>query len=687
MRKKKLAVATFWNNAGEFYLKQITHMLGEFITVESYCFDNRSIEKGIDADLVLISSYSIFEVVRKYVKNNSEIIVANRTLSKSGLESIMELPKGTKAMLVNVSAEMSMETISLLYQLGARHIELTPYYPGMENVPQVDIAITPAEKKYIPTSIKNIIDIGSRVLDISTIMDIAVRLDLEFVLQREVIRKYTREIVPISYGLEKMIGTTNRLESQLEVLLQVFDVGVIGTNKKGVILTYNESAEAIIGNQREAVLGNLAENIFPQIPFNSVLDTYTSIKDIMIKINGYDVIASILPIKQSNTKYGAVAIIRKFNDVERKQHKLRAQVIGKGHKAKYNFEDIRGKSTCIVRVKEIAERMAKSDSSVLITGETGTGKELFAQAIHNSSDRRDYQFVAINCAALPESLLESELFGYEEGAFTGARKGGKPGLFELAHRGTLFLDEIGEMPLSLQARLLRILQEREIMRIGGDSIINVDVRIIAATNKDLRQQVNKGDFRQDLYYRLNVLPLKVPSLRERKEDILLIIEEMKKEFGINFQLTSTAESMFLNHYWEGNIRELRNYIEYLANLNQKQIEVKDLPFTTNNTKPNEGIDTEYKQLYEDFIDCIGSEKSKYFFVLQELDRCYLTKQRLGRRSIAEVALKNNIFITEQEVRRVLQGLEGFCLVEVSKGRGGTKITENGRKIVEIIVKG
>src|SRR5690606_31795881 len=177
------------------------------------------------------------------------------------------------------------------------------------------------------------------------------------------------------------------------------------------------------------------------------------------------------------------------------------------------------------------QRMAKSNSSILITGETGTGKELFAQAIHNYSPRRDNPFVAINCGAIPESLLESELFGYEEGAFTGAKKGGKPGLFEIADRGTLFLDEITEMPMSLQVKLLRVLKEKEVVRIDGDRIINVDVKIIAATNGNIKERVDMGEFRKDLYYRLNVLPLYIPPLRERKEDILFLTDKIKKEFN------------------------------------------------------------------------------------------------------------------------------------------------------------
>ncbi len=187
--------------------------------------------------------------------------------------------------------------------------------------------------------------------------------------------------------------------------------------------------------------------------------------------------------------------------------------------------------------------MSKSDSSVLIYGESGTGKELIAQAMHFTSKRSQYQFVALNCGALPESLLESELFGYEEGAFTGARKGGKPGLFELAHQGTIFLDEIGEMPISTQLRLLRVLQEREVMRIGSDHLIKINVRIIAASNKNLKKLVKEGSFREDLYYRLSVLPLKVPALRQRKDDLDTLIEHFKKSITCTLSLM-----MRLNHF-------------------------------------------------------------------------------------------------------------------------------------------
>jgi transcriptional regulator with PAS, ATPase and Fis domain len=253
--------------------------------------------------------------------------------------------------------------------------------------------------------------------------------------------------------------------------------------------------------------------------------------------------------------------------------------------------------------------------------------------------------------------------------------------------GTLFLDEIGEMPLTLQARLLRILQEREVMRIGGDSVIKVDVRIIAATNRDLKELVNKGLFRRDLYFRLNVLPLKLPALRERSEDIPILIEDIKGGFVADFELTSEAEKAFCQHNWDGNIRELRNYIEYLTNLNLKEVDIKDLPFDSKTSCGIESMDEQQLQIFERFMNYIEHDSLKYEFVLEQLDIAYTNMKKVGRRSIVKVALDNNIYLTEQEVRRVLLELEGFKLVAISTGRGGTKITQLGKMVIERMKKG
>ncbi len=675
--KKRLAIVTLYSNAAQFYAKLIRMLFDDLVSVKEYCFEDGSIEKGIDADLIMISSYSIFGAVKKYVVNDSEIIISNRTLTKRAYNKLKNLNPGTKAMLVNASAEVSLETISLIYQFGLKSLELVPVHPNMMNIPNLDIAITPGEAKYVPKYVKQIIDIGDRVLDISTIVNVAVKLGVDYILSDEKFRQYFKEMIPIDYGLEKIMGKTDLLETTITNMLKILDEGIISINNQGIITSYNESAKKIIGYDKENVIGSYAKDILPEIPYDTVLRTSKSIKEKLVKINGVDIVVNISTIENMNTIYGTVVTIKRFIDIEKKQHKLRSQLIGKGHKAKYTFEDIKGTSKVINNTKEISKRMAISQSSVLIIGESGTGKELFAQAIHNYSIRKSYQFVAVNCAALPESLLESELFGYEGGAFTGAKRGGKLGLFELAHNGTLFLDEIGEMPVKLQARLLRVLQEKEVMRIGGDSLIKIDVRIIAATNRDLKELVSKGQFRKDLYYRLNVLPLKIPPLRDRKEDIFILTDEFKKEYGFDFELTEEAKKLFLMHYWEGNIRELRNYVEYFGYLNKKVIEVIDIPFNFSEDESYSEIDSNKKVVIERFKKCVGHKLPSYLYVLEKLQESYINKTRIGRRSIANLASKDGLYISEQEVRRILLDLQEYSMVKITKGRGGTKITTFG----------
>ena len=262
---------------------------------------------------------------------------------------------------------------------------------------------------------------------------------------------------------------------------------------------------------------------------------------------------------------GMVAIFKDMQNVYNLVNKYT------GRSATYTFDDIVGKSESILKVKEQAKNISSSPSTVLIQGESGTGKELIAQSIHNNSNRRNNCFVAINCGAIPKNLIESELFGYEEGAFTGAKRGGHPGKFELASGGTLFLDEIGEMPLDMQVNLLRVLQEGCITRLGGSKYINVDVRIIAATNKDLKKEVEKGTFREDLYYRISVIPIYVPPLRERNGDIEILIKHFLKAKAIKLgkpipKIRYNLYDKLTNYTWPGNVREMENYMENIVNM-------------------------------------------------------------------------------------------------------------------------
>ena len=294
----------------------------------------------------------------------------------------------------------------------------------------------------------------------------------------------------------------------------------------------------------------------------------------LIRYNETNLAMNIVPIRLKSQRFGTVFTFQDVTQIQEMENKIRKEIYHRGHVAKHTFKDIDGGSKEIAHVIEIAKRFSKVDSNILLLGETGTGKELFAQSIHNFSHRKKGPFVAVNCAALPESLLESELFGYAEGAFTGAAKGGKPGLFELAHKGTIFLDEISEISPKLQGRLLRVLQEREIMRLGHDRVIPVDIRIVSATNKNLHALVKDGNFREDLYYRLDILKIELPPLRERREDIVPLAEHIIAgfcaQFGkANIPLSPAAKVRLQDCQWMGNIRELSNMCERLVVLNQK----------------------------------------------------------------------------------------------------------------------
>lgn len=290
------------------------------------------------------------------------------------------------------------------------------------------------------------------------------------------------------------------------------------------------------------------------------------VKEKIIKVNGQNYIAEYLPVIVNKRFCSMVIIVYSENSIQAAEKKLRLSQNQKGYTAKNSFSDIIGESDAMKETIHLAEKYARSNSAVLITGETGTGKEIFAQSIHNKSTRFQEPFVAINCAALPQSLLESELFGYVKGAFTGANKEGKMGIFEMAHKGTVFLDEIEDMALDVQAKLLRVLQEKEVCRLGDDRIIPVDIRIVSATNKDLYALVEEKKFREDLLYRLNVLELQLPPLRMRREDIPSLIQIYMQKNGHALNFSDEALALLCREEYPGNVRQLFNLLERMVTL-------------------------------------------------------------------------------------------------------------------------
>jgi transcriptional regulator with PAS, ATPase and Fis domain len=401
---------------------------------------------------------------------------------------------------------------------------------------------------------------------------------------------------------------TKQLQRTLEVVLNTAYDGLIVVNKEGIVTMTNQAFASFFHQCPADLMGKHITEVYPNPKFIEVLETGQPVIGYIHDLNGHEIIASRIPIIQDGKIVGALgkvvfknvnelyALTKKVDLLRYELEYYKKSALQKNNSA---LELLQGKNPIMASLVQTAQRVARSCSSVLLRGESGTGKELFAQLLHSESKRYQGAFIKVNCAAVPENLLESELFGYEEGAFTGARKGGKLGKFEMADGGTLFLDEIGDMEMGMQAKLLRVIQEREIERLGSNKPRKVDVRLVAATNRDLEAMIRDKQFREDLYYRLNVVTLTIPPLRDRKDDLESLIKTFIKKFNLQFAQTVTGitietQNVLMKHRWPGNIRELENIIERAFNmLDGSEIQLKHLPaylrlLTSDETRPYVG---------------------------------------------------------------------------------------------------
>ncbi len=389
-------------------------------------------------------------------------------------------------------------------------------------------------------------------------------------------------------------GTRQQLEIFGLILDSIYN-GVVVTDADGYITHFNNPYGRFLGIDPEAQIGKHITDVIENTRMHIVAKTGKPEINKTQRIKGQDMVVQRIPIKKDGrviAVFGQVMfkdvrdvgkLARKLSFLESKVKFYEQELISL-RSTRYTFDSIIGASNAILFLKKEALKSAATHLPVLITGESGTGKELFAQAIHHASARRLYPFIRINCSAIPKDLLESELFGYEKGAFTGARSDGKPGKFELAHHGSVFLDEIGDLPLEMQPKLLRVLEEKEFERIGGTSVVRADFRLIAASNQNLEDMLADGRFRKDLFYRLNVIPLHIPPLRERREDIIPLarhlLQQMVQDSPISeINIDPQAEEVLRNYDWPGNVRELFNVLERtLSSLEGDTIHLSDIPF-------------------------------------------------------------------------------------------------------------
>ena len=450
----------------------------------------------------------------------------------------------------------------------------------VRNVVSIRATDSILDVKSLPYSHLPVIDDGGKLVGVLT--------------QRDILDGFTKYM----YKLQQKQNSVEALGAILESAYE----GIAVVDENGILQEFNEAYCRFIDIKREDAIGRHVTEVIDNTNLHITAKTGVAQRGVLQNIHGQDMIVHRIPIWREGRVVGAIGmlIFEGVNEVykiyERLQENNRKNdsqgdlfTLTKEKDSRITLDQIIGTSDEILHVKRIARRAARTAATVLITGESGTGKEMFAKSIHHLSPFSTGPFISVNCGAIPEHLFESELFGYEEGAFTGAKKGGKPGKFELANNGTIFLDEIGELPLLMQTKLLRVLQEKEVERVGGVNKYLINVRIISATNRDLKEMVDKGAFREDLYYRINIIQLPLPPLRDRKKDIPILIAHYMKKICEKYQmpvksLSREVVAAFMNYHWRGNIREMANTIERIVTLvDRTTIEITDLPLSIHKT--------------------------------------------------------------------------------------------------------
>jgi transcriptional regulator with PAS, ATPase and Fis domain len=637
--------------------QDLMEVFGNSVKINTFFLDMMDKADEIKADAVLTMTSSVVSNVKNHVKDIKKIIAVTRTLSREAVDKINKIPKNSKILVVSDMLEATYEVVTLIYQLGIHSLDLIPYIENSTNPKEFQIAITPGVKHKVLGEIKTVIDIGNRKLDTQTFFNLFNLLSINDDIVNKNLINYMNNLVEKNTGIKKKYLTTYLLSEALKKVVKASTEGILLIDTEDEIVYCNSKAIQILGNR----IGNgirLYECLDKDM--YELLESENFVQE-LIKIDHEDVLVNktvLYSLDEISGYYFSFNTVRNINEI---RTDLSSHLREKGLFARYMFDTIVYKSEIMKICIDNAKKIALTDSTVLINGETGTGKELLAQSIHNYSKRSNKPFVAVNCAALPESLLESELFGYEGGAFTGSKKEGKLGIFEQANKGTIFLDEIGDMPLSLQARLLRVIQEKQIMRIGSNKVIDIDVRIITATNKILKHEVKKGNFREDLFYRLNVLPISIPPLRERPEDILVLFQHF---IGAGSILTPEIKQHILNYSWPGNIRELKNVADYYKLMKNVNI-ILDCPDLK-----------EYRQTQLINYSFPADRKTISAILCILLDHNN-RGEGIGRNKLIMELKAIRESVSENKLEKIFRYLKENEYITREKGRGGVRLTRKG----------
>jgi transcriptional regulator with PAS, ATPase and Fis domain len=680
-------------------------------------------------DILLLSSALVrAELAEKgWLPAEGRLIVARRTVDPDALDRVVALPPGTRALFVNDRRETAEECVEALLDLGLDGVDWLPWYPGAPAPgPERRVAVVAGEPGLVPSGMDLVIDIGVRILDFGTLAELFGVLGLPAAEIGSFSRRYLATIVSLASRLARSTEEARRVSGHLGSVIDSLRNGILVYDAEGRVSVCNDELRSLL-NLRPArsgsgPAGSGGERLGELLRSRELLDFLEcrcGEETGVFRLAEGSVVVKRFDLEGSGAGGGGhtVAVFRDGRDAAAEASRLAREYRRRGHVAKWGMDDIVGESEAIVRAKRIAARLAATELTILLNGESGTGKELFASAIHASSDRASGPFLAVDLGALSDDLIESELFGHEEGAFTGARKGGKAGLFELADGGTLFLDEIGNISSKVQKRLLRVLQEKEVMRVGGTEIKRVDVRVIAATNEDLLVRATRGEFREDLYFRLKMGWLRIPPLRERTEDIPPLVRRFLALEGARGVAVDPAVLDALgSREWPGNVRELRNALTYMLAVREGEgIGLRDLPeegyFAEEGLRPSRqsapagAADSGTEAAPGAGLPGGGLRSPNASFgsftlpprlpaaggpgelgpadrlVLLALAELEAEGRHGGREAVAGRCAERGYSLGQGAVRAAFDRLSALGYVSSNRGRGGTQLTEGGRRLL------
>ncbi|MDD4088198.1 MAG: sigma 54-interacting transcriptional regulator [Tissierellia bacterium] len=673
MNKCRIAIISGFKGTNDIIADELINVFGAGFQLDKILYPDELDDNYDDYDLLLCSSYYIMSIVQNRITRRIPIVLAERNFDMKSLTKLLSINSGTIIYVAGSNKKGAEEVIDLLENIGINHLTLLPYYEQFEVEPSdIILSIVPTPLKNITN--KRIVYVKFSDLNIYTLMKIFVELKLTSSKLIQILKKYTEYMSVSNHHMAMM-------NQNLQGILEIVSEGILCIDKNENTIFCNKSFSELLDIDYHELLSKSYKEIeFEQCLLNIIYKK----DDVLYEVINYkDKKLLVTKLKFPNSIKGFILNIQKVSHIQAVESNVRKKLMDKGFTAKYSFENIIGESNIIKSTINEAKKIAKSNFAVLIQGDNGTGKEMFAQAIHNGSTRAHKPFVAINSASLPDNLVESELFGYEQGSFTGAVKGGKAGLFELAHNGTIFIDEIGDISLHIQQKLLRVLQEKEIMRIGANKIIPIDVRVISATNKDLFSLVEKGKFRKDLYYRLKVLYINLPNLNSRSEDIPLFTGYFFDNLNSTKYFNNDSINILKKYSWPGNVRELQNLIYFLETLcDTDEITPDDIP---EEFKINMDLESSYNIEFENILSNYKeSTIEEFHIILKSLYTAYIEKSSMGKTAICRLMNNLGIEISIEQVRHRLSKLSHHGFINVGKTKQGSKITQNGISFLNYI---